>query len=195
MARRVNPTQERLRKAELEKAAYQAIYQRGYAGVTLDDIARQAGVSKGTLVYHFGSKSGLLVAVMKRFTHAINLMIRRSLRQAQTPHEKLLAYATHQFFSVETTRQFCTVSLDFLAAANRDATLMDVQRQFLTEQLALDMELARLGLGHPEERARMIRALVEGLSVRFLADPQPQLAQYREECVRGLQAILRWDMD
>ncbi|MEW6422484.1 MAG: TetR family transcriptional regulator C-terminal domain-containing protein [Deinococcota bacterium] len=193
MARRVNPIQDRVRRAALEKAAYLAIYERGYADVTLADIAGYAGVSKGTLAYHFGSRAGLLAAVMRRFTRTITVATRRALRQANTPEAKLRAYVENQFYGVENTRRFSTVSLDFLAAATRDPELMAVQRDFQRETLTLDLELARLaGEAGAEERARLLRALVEGLSVRFLADPDPDLAAYRAECLRGLRAILGW---
>ncbi|GHF32009.1 TetR/AcrR family transcriptional repressor of bet genes [Deinococcus metalli] len=193
MARRVNPIQDRARRAALEKAAYLAIYERGYAGVTLADIAAHAGVSRGTLVYHFGSRAGLLSAVIRRFTRTIGVATRRALRLAETPEAKLRAFVDNQFYGVENTRRFYTVSLDFLAAATRDAALMAVQRDFLEETLTLDLELARLSgeVGAPA-RARQLRALVEGLSVRFLADPQPDLAAYRADCLAGLRAILGW---
>jgi len=193
MARRVNPIQDRARRAALERAAYLAIYERGYAGVTLADIAGHAGVSKGTLAYHFGNRAGLLAAVMRRFNRTITVATRRALRQAGTPEAKLAAYVENQFYGVENTRRFYTVSLDFLAAATRAPALMAVQRDFQQETLALDLELARLaGEAGAEERARLLRALVEGLSVRFLADPEPDLGTYRAECLRGLRAILGW---
>lgn len=191
MARTVNPIQDRLRRAALEKAAYHALYERGFAGVTLADIAAHAGVSRGTLVYHFGSRAGLLSAVMRRFTRTVAVATRRALRQAGTPHAKLGAYVDNQFYSLDSTRRFYTVSLDFLAAATRDPALMAVQRDFLRETLRLDLELAALS-GQPgaEVRARQLRALVEGLSIQFLADPQPDLSAYRADCLAGLRAIL-----
>lgn len=196
MARTVNPIQDRLRRAALEKAAYLALYEHGFAGVTLADIAAHAGVSRGTLVYHFGSRAGLLSAVMRRFTRTVSVATRRALRQAATPDEKLRAFVENQFYSIESTRRFYTVTLDFLAAATRDPQLMAVQRDFMQETRQLDLELAHLagqggGAGQVAlSRARQLRALVEGLSMQFLADPAPALETYRAECLTGLRAIL-----
>src|SRR5437588_3459075 len=39
---------------------------RGIAGATFDHVAREAGVSRGLLHYHFGSKERLLVEVVRR---------------------------------------------------------------------------------------------------------------------------------
>ncbi|AWN22930.1 TetR family transcriptional regulator [Deinococcus irradiatisoli] len=194
MARRVDPVQERLRRAALEQAAYQAIFDYGFANVTLADIALRAGVSKGTLVYHFGSKEELLAAVMRRFVRTVSAATRRALRLAPTPEAKLRAYVDNQFYGIVNTRRFYTVSLDLLSAAARDEALMAVQRQFVAANLSLDAELARLGTpGGPAEteaRAWQLRALVDGLSMRFLSDAEPDLQHYRRVCLMGLRAVL-----
>ncbi|MGY2894960.1 TetR family transcriptional regulator C-terminal domain-containing protein [Deinococcus sp. UYEF24] len=207
MARRVNPIQERLRRTALERAAYLAIFEQGYAGVTLERIATHAGVSKGTLVYHFGSKEGLLSAVMKRFVRTVAAATRRALRLAVTPRDRLSAYAENQFYSVESTRRFYTVYLDFLAASTRDPALMLLQRAFVEETHRLDLELVALTAAHltsapsaltpgaREDRAWQLRALVDGLSVRFLSDPTPDLIHYRYLCLQGLRRLLELETD
>ena len=193
MARRVNPIQERQRRTALERAAYLAIFEQGYAGVTLERIAAHAGVSKGTLVYHFGSKEGLLAAVMRRFVRTIAAATRRALRLASTPQERLRAYAENQFYSVESTRRFYTVYLDFLAASSRDPVLMALQRAFNEETYRLDLELVGLTSSGAADRAWHLRALVDGLSVRFLSDPAPDLTHARALCLAGLTRLLELD--
>ena len=64
----------------------------------------------------------------------------------------------------------------------------------MEETHRLDLEL--VGLTSPdqaEERAWQLRALVDGLSVRFLSDPAPQLGQYRRLCLDGLYRLLNLD--
>ncbi|WP_293911881.1 TetR/AcrR family transcriptional regulator [Deinococcus sp.] len=197
MARSVDPVQDRRRRAALEQAAYQAIYEYGFSTVTLADIAARAGVSRGTLVYHFGSKEELLAAVMRRFVRTVSAATRRALRLAPTPEAKLLAYVENQFYGVLNTRRYYTVSLDLLSAAARSEALMVVQRSLVAANLSLDSELAALGSsagqGEPGDmlaRAWRLRALVDGLSVRFLADPAPDLGRYRSVCLAGLSALL-----
>lgn len=191
MARRVNPILEKQRRASLERAAYQMIFARGYAHVTLADIAAEAGVSKGTLVYYFGSREGLFEAVMRRFVRTIATATRRALRQQSSLEGKLRAYVENQFYGLENTRRFYTVYLDFLSASTKDAALLRVQRAFLESSTAVDGELARL-VGEPDAEARawQLRALVDGLSIRFLFDPAPSLDEYRERCLTGLRALL-----
>lgn len=190
MARRVNKVREKLRRTELVQAAYLALYQHGYAHVTLADIARAAGVSKGTLVYYFGSKEKLFEAVLRRFVHTIAVSTRRALRRAEGTDEKLRVFVENQFYGLANTRRFYTVYLDFLSASTKDAALRGVTRAFFDASGEADLELARLADGDVEARAWQLRALVDGLSIRFLYDPEPDLDLYRDRCLAGVRAVL-----
>ena len=53
------------RPAELIAAALELFVERGYAGTRLEDVAAQAGVSKGTLYLYFENKEELLKAVVR----------------------------------------------------------------------------------------------------------------------------------
>lgn len=61
-----SPRSERTRQSVLS-AAEAAFTEHGFEGATSQAIARQAGVSEGTVFGHFGSKAGLLLAVMERY--------------------------------------------------------------------------------------------------------------------------------
>jgi AcrR family transcriptional regulator len=45
-------------------AAVDLFGERGYAGATIDDIVERAGIAKGTVYYHFRSKSELVSALL-----------------------------------------------------------------------------------------------------------------------------------
>ena len=47
------------RRLSLLKAAFREVAEKGFSEVTLDDIARRAGVSKGVTLYYFDSKEAL----------------------------------------------------------------------------------------------------------------------------------------
>ncbi len=51
-------------KHKVISVATVAFADRGVAGTSLDDLARQLGVTKQTILYHFGSKEGLVTAVL-----------------------------------------------------------------------------------------------------------------------------------
>ncbi len=53
------------RPAELMDAALELFVEKGFAATRLDDVAKRAGVSKGTLYLYFDSKEDLLKAVVR----------------------------------------------------------------------------------------------------------------------------------
>lgn len=57
-----------LRPGQILEAAFSAFIENGYAGTRMDDIARRAGVSKGTLYVYFQTKADLFRAMAHSFT-------------------------------------------------------------------------------------------------------------------------------
>jgi AcrR family transcriptional regulator len=58
------------RPQEVLAAAFQVFTEKGYAAARLDDIARQAGVSKGTVYLYFDSKEAVFQAMVRQAADA-----------------------------------------------------------------------------------------------------------------------------
>lgn len=70
------------------RSAYGCIAQKGYANVSLRDIAENAGVALSQLHYYYKNKEGLLLAVVRMATGEYVSGAERRLREAGTPREK-----------------------------------------------------------------------------------------------------------
>ena len=57
---------ERERRAQIIAATITLVAERGYAEASLSQIARVAGVAKGTVVYHFSTKDAVLTAAYQQ---------------------------------------------------------------------------------------------------------------------------------
>ncbi|NMB64795.1 MAG: helix-turn-helix transcriptional regulator, partial [Spirochaetes bacterium] len=55
---------EEQRKTQIITAAYEAISAKGYNNFTLDDIAKNAGLSKGGVLHYFKSKEDILIYLL-----------------------------------------------------------------------------------------------------------------------------------
>lgn len=55
-----------IRREELTQAALKCIAIKGYDGVTLDDVTKEAGLSKGIASYYFKNREELLVSVIHK---------------------------------------------------------------------------------------------------------------------------------
>jgi AcrR family transcriptional regulator len=71
--------------------AHELFAERGYAAVTMDEVAACVGVTKPLLYNYFGNKERLYIACMERAGDALFAMIAEAVRDAQTPSEALNA--------------------------------------------------------------------------------------------------------
>ena len=74
---------------QLIDAAIELIAERGYVGMSVDAVCRRAGIVKSGLYWNFGSKEGLLAAVVDRVATEWVEDIRRSVYQQGDALERL----------------------------------------------------------------------------------------------------------
>src|SRR3954447_11721647 len=77
------------REAQLIAVAEATFAERGFKTVSMDEIAERAQISKPVLYDHFGSKDGLLAAVVVRIRHEMRQVIEAALAAVQEPDEAL----------------------------------------------------------------------------------------------------------
>ena len=80
-------------KERIVDAALRTVNELGFAKATIDDITREAGISKGGFLYHFPTKNACFLAVVDRCFDLIYqsaLLHRRNLREG--PGRMLKAY-------------------------------------------------------------------------------------------------------
>jgi AcrR family transcriptional regulator len=62
-------------RAALIAAAERVVLAESVAAMTLDGVAREAGVSKGGLLYHFPSKEALIEAMLRRYVERFDAAV------------------------------------------------------------------------------------------------------------------------
>jgi AcrR family transcriptional regulator len=89
-AKKLRPARTTATRQRLFDASMELIGERGAAGVTVDEIAAAAGVSKGTVYYNFGSKSDLIAQLLR---HGVDILKARLLGapDGKTGKDPLLA--------------------------------------------------------------------------------------------------------
>jgi TetR/AcrR family transcriptional repressor of bet genes len=86
-----------LRKAELQKAAYEVVHARGFNAATVEDVARHAGVSKGIVHHYFDSKHHLLEYATRYAQAILGQAALERLRKVKSPSERLWAIIEANF--------------------------------------------------------------------------------------------------
>jgi AcrR family transcriptional regulator len=80
--------EERMRS--IRAAALDVFAAKGFAAARLDDIAKQAGVAKGTIYLYFASKEDLLEAIVKSTIGAVLANVEQAVAASPAPASEML---------------------------------------------------------------------------------------------------------
>jgi AcrR family transcriptional regulator len=107
-------------KKKILEAAAKCFSERGYTKTTMDKIAEEAGVSKGTLYWYFKSKEDLFVELKVRHIARVLKQLEELFAQKKTFDLKLMEAIAMYFSSlVPENREVARLNAEFLAEATK----------------------------------------------------------------------------
>lgn len=188
-----------IRRQQIVDAAAAVIAERGLQSLSLSEIEKKAGMSRGQLTYYFQTKEEIFLAVFDRLLELMLGRCRAAHEGTGRPMPTGWEVATHMLRAA-THEPHANPVLDalhhtFLAQmGHRDdfrrrlATLYEDFRRQIGRLLADAPELKRAPPGaDPELVAALLHALLTGLSVQLAADPK---AFDREKMLNLCQDVL-----
>jgi AcrR family transcriptional regulator len=87
-----NAERETLRRSQIIEAALREISAKGSYNVTMESIAKAAGLSKGGVTHYFSSKDQIYEAAFKEFFDIIFLHSKKTMDQCSDPLSKILSF-------------------------------------------------------------------------------------------------------
>lgn len=79
-------------------SAMKCLFRHGSGATTMDLIAVETGVSKGTLTYYFKNKEDIIIQLASHLAGKLYTEIRLSIKEYNSPKERLI-HAINQFWS------------------------------------------------------------------------------------------------
>jgi AcrR family transcriptional regulator len=148
-------------------AVERIVVARGVTGLTLEAAAREAGVSKGGLLYHFASKEALLTGLLERLAAFIRSEFDKNCeRQPPGPGRVARAFLAWAFGEGDCTpgdEHHDRAAAVFLAAFHHDPALLDPMRAVYA-----GMKDALMADGIPQGRAMAVMTACDGLFMAHL---------------------------
>lgn len=184
------------RREQIVSIAMEVFAEHGYAGGSLRSIAEQAGVNHASLIQHFGSKEGLLTAVLEewdRQTAGNSLANVSGLDYFRRLPEVMCAHQNHRGL----LELFTTMAAE---ASGRDHPARDfVQRRYKRNlatlenhlQQAVDaQDVAPLTKPQITTEVRIVTAVLDGIGLQWLLDPETDMRATVSSYVE--RAIIDW---
>jgi AcrR family transcriptional regulator len=163
---------------QLLAAASRVFARAGYHGASMNEIAAEAGFSKGALYWNFASKEDLFFALLDELDGHLRALIAAS---ASMPQERERTGELSRDLSavLANARDVVMLFHEYSALAVRDPKVAAryVQRNArLREEIAAAARLRHEAIGVPlaipaEDLATALIALVDGLSIQQLTEP------------------------
>jgi TetR/AcrR family acrAB operon transcriptional repressor len=165
------------------KAGLAVFSRKGYAAATLDDVAREAGVTRGAIYWHFGGKAELYNALLAAYSARGNRIVQKAIGEGGTLPEVLRRVFVRLLEAVESDDELRSVMELSLFKSERTPELASSQSQHIENGRALLAGIAeamRQGIASgelrqdvdPVELARAFLALQHGAVYLWLLDPQ-----------------------
>ena len=189
---------ERSREAVLD-AAERVMAERGYEAATVASLVEEAGVPASSIYHYFGSKEGVLLAVMERgaqrFHEALPEPTRR--RGSQSQHLRRLVGSIVE--GLERRPEFLRLILVMATQPRVDGSgevdvVVERVRELALARLRKQMDVA-FGIDSASKQAdhlaRFALAAIEGAFVATQADPRLSLGELLEHLPTALVAIRR----
>lgn len=190
------------READLLRATYRVAARGGSHRMSLQDVADEAGVSKGLVLYHFKSKANLLSVMMRWALVRTAERVHDEIDRAGEDEDVIEALLRGIWISPQANRDFYLLYVDLVEHAAREEAFADLPATCDRIIDGLYAEVVRNAVDRgdfppqdPVESARMMRALIEGLFVLWLQEREWQSAHetYRRRCASGLFSLLHTD--
>ena len=184
------------RREQLVAVALDVFAEHGFAGASIRAIAERARVSHATLIQHFGSKEGLLTAVLREWD-------RRTVQDGLAgvsglDHFRRLpeVMAAHQG-DRGLLELFTTIAAEASSPAHP-------AREFITQRYTANLatlaghlreavetgEVAPLSPAQIDVEVRLVTAALDGIGLQWLLDPSTDVAACVSTCVA--RAITAW---
>lgn len=112
-------------RARLLEAAARVYAERGFAGATLDDVAGEAGLTKGAVYDHFGSKDNLLVALIEEYLAAEVAEQVALFDRDETTWKRPFSGSDRWMEELDETPEAFRLLVEFWLAASRDERLRE----------------------------------------------------------------------
>ena len=164
----------KFRRVELQRAAYEVAIRYGFHAITIEQIARHAGVSKGIVHHYFRSKQHLVEHAV-RYAH---LVYRREvvdrLKLARTPSERLWSIVEGTFAPEMFKPEICRLWLTIFDVLKYDARLARLYGILDKRSISLTMTTLKQLLNEPEvdQAAYSIMGLMDGLWILSATEPE-----------------------
>lgn len=174
------------RREQIIGCAIDALCELGFAGASVGEIARRAGVSKGVITYHFPGKEALFIAVVTDLYTTAGARIAERIDAAANASKAIRGYleANLDFIAEQPRRVRAAMEVMGNIHPSLDETPpADPVTDHLGDLLRSGQESGEFGDFDARSVAIILRAAIDAAARSVVADPRFDFAAYRNQLI------------
>ncbi len=176
MAPRPDVSEER--KEQILEAAMDVFARSGFHGARMDDIAEQAGLSKGALYWYFDGKDAIIQGIMDRLFAGESEQLRELLKTDMSAQIKLQTFIDLAIEEIKSMESMIPIMIEFWSLLLRKKKVSGVLGGYYSGYLDLIVPMIQQGIDtgefrqvNPLDVGVTLAAFFEGLFVLWSAIP------------------------
>lgn len=186
------------RRRQILLAAFNAVADKGFEQVTLQDIADYGNTSKGVTNYYFKNKESVFSHLLSWITKKIYENEKSAIDGQTEALDKLKAYINAAFASPEENKKFYRVYLEFISQANFNEDFREINYAFYENCWGLGREIVETGIEEGvfpevdvEKAPKTIRAMIDGFLIQWIMINDDELHNfYKNGCLEAIERYL-----
>ncbi len=167
-----------VRREQIVRATIRCLARRGWPGLTMKTLAREAGVSAGILHYYFADKRAILLAALEAVTADLDRRIAAAeARSRGDARARLRALVRACLETALEEREMWIVFVEFWSEMMHDAELRAANaalygriRRVIAALLRQGVRERRFRAVNPLEAAAVVLALLDGIALQLTFD-------------------------
>ena len=180
----------------LAQSAFELFADSGFANVNLDQIAARAGVTKGSLYWHYKNKKELILAACQHYYRQWQHEVERAIAPASEPLERLRLALTFSVDSCVIDQRNRLFTTGIFMLMQEDADVRDswslfygAVRAFYVDLVAAAQRDGALAKGDARRDVDLMLEAMEGLKLRAGFEPRIARPAERKAIVAGLLGV------
>lgn len=182
----------------LARSAFELFADSGFANVNLDQIAARAGVTKGSLYWHYKNKKELILAACDHYYRQWQTDVEHVIARGDTPQDRLRAALVFSVDScvIDTRNRLFTTGIFMLMQEDDDvraswSRFYDAVRTFYVGLVESAQREGGLSKGDARRDVDLMLEAMEGLKLRAGFEPHIARPAERKAIVEGLMGVFR----
>ncbi len=165
------------KKKAIVIATISSIKRRGFSNFSMQDVAKEAGVSKGIIHYYFLNKDDLMVDVFNEWSQSTAEQLILQIKKALDPKEQLTVFSTFYFEAMLKDKEIFQILIDLLAKKDEKMQISEVLTKHYRLFRGICADVLKQGLEkgffknvEPWSFSQLFWGILDGLSIQYFVD-------------------------